>query len=446
MSFKATMKSGNQFKEIELRMSLKTVTEENNNPLKAEKQECYEQGSLLNPIKVPLEEDNQLKHAHREESEVITDATPSGDATAAAVTQPTGSNAEATDTARKLAAGEAKLVNVGGREVLAPPGKMPIPKLTPTKPGLGQPTPTAGLTWQAVQIVKGADGKIQKVHGLLPGQKLLQMPDGKMKIFSNKQVLAGADTVIQNTQPQIKMASPQAVTQQQVVQQPQVIQQQPQMIQQQLQLLAKTYTIKRNPNVRYKPNLKPIQPKPQPKVTPQTPNTVSIMDNQLVVQGTNDAITRNLTACKSKLGSGRMDADMMIEEATRENESSEHEDCEGCLNVRKDLKPEHTKRGDSAVQPDQTADSPQDDQSGLVENPRKRRKPVQGSQSPSQSCSRSKRPYKITADAEDITVVGEVKKEEGESFPTMYELPAGTRITRVVSNEKKTLEKGVIYF
>ena len=34
MRFKATMKNGNQFKEIELRMCLKTVNEENNNPLK----------------------------------------------------------------------------------------------------------------------------------------------------------------------------------------------------------------------------------------------------------------------------------------------------------------------------------------------------------------------------------------------------------------------------
>ena len=153
MSFKATMKNGNQIKEVELRMSLKTVNEMNNNPLKAEKQECYKQGSLLNPIKVPLEEDNQLKHAHREESEVITDATPSGDATAAAVTQPTGPNAEATFTARKLAAGEAKLVNVGGREVLAPPGKMPIPKLTPTKP----PKPDLGQTYCWTDVAGSAD-------------------------------------------------------------------------------------------------------------------------------------------------------------------------------------------------------------------------------------------------------------------------------------------------
>ena len=55
MSFKATMKNGNQIKEVELKMSLKIVPEnENNNSLykvKAQKQEYFEQGSLLNPIK-----------------------------------------------------------------------------------------------------------------------------------------------------------------------------------------------------------------------------------------------------------------------------------------------------------------------------------------------------------------------------------------------------------
>jgi len=249
-----------------------------------------------------------------------------------------------------------------GHQIAAPPGKMPIPSLTPTKPGLGQPTPTvtpvaspATPVQQKVQIVKSADGKIQ-VRGLLPGQQLVQMPDGRLQIFSNQQVPAGAGTVIQNTQPQMKMASPQAVTQQQVVQQPQVIQQQqqPQIIQQQLpqqQLLpkpspvagiqspSKTYTIQRNPNVNHTPNSTPIQPKPQPPVAPQpspapptpaTPsggataatasgtkqkvvgiqslgnNTVTIKDGQLIVQGPDHAeataIARKLAAGEAKLG------------------------------------------------------------------------------------------------------------------------------------------------
>ena len=57
MKFKAKMRNGNQIKEVELRM---TISEENNNPPKAEKQEYYEQGTILNPIK--LEEDNELNY------------------------------------------------------------------------------------------------------------------------------------------------------------------------------------------------------------------------------------------------------------------------------------------------------------------------------------------------------------------------------------------------
>ena len=246
-----------------------------------------------------------------------------------------------------------------GHQIAAPPGKMPIPNLTPTKPGaspgLGHPTPSvtpaASPVQQKVQIVKSADGKIQ-VRGLLPGQQLVQMPDGRLQIFSNQQVPAGAGTVIQNTQPQMKMVSPQAVTQQQVLQQSQVIQQQPQIIQQQLpqqQLLpkpspvtaiqspSKTYTIQRNPNVAHTPNTTPIQPKLQPQVppspAPQTPalpssgataataagtkqkvigiqslgnNTVTIKDGQLIVQGPDHAeataIARKLAAGEAKLG------------------------------------------------------------------------------------------------------------------------------------------------
>ena len=57
MKFKAKMRNGIQIKEVELRM---TISEENNNPPKAEKQEYYEQGTILNPIK--LEEDNELNY------------------------------------------------------------------------------------------------------------------------------------------------------------------------------------------------------------------------------------------------------------------------------------------------------------------------------------------------------------------------------------------------
>ena len=72
MRFKASMKKGNQVKEVELRMTLKTVPEEINNLVKTEKQEYYEyeqQGSLKDPIK--LEKDsNELTDSHRIECEL----------------------------------------------------------------------------------------------------------------------------------------------------------------------------------------------------------------------------------------------------------------------------------------------------------------------------------------------------------------------------------------
>ncbi|XP_063224982.1 nucleosome-remodeling factor subunit NURF301 isoform X2 [Bacillus rossius redtenbacheri] len=50
-----------------------------------------------------------------------------------------------------------------------------------------QPAPP--MTQQKVQILKGPDGKIQ-VRGLLPGQQLVQMPDGKLHVFNAAQVQA----------------------------------------------------------------------------------------------------------------------------------------------------------------------------------------------------------------------------------------------------------------
>ena len=64
LSFEATMKNrNNQIKEVNLKVTLKTVSEENNNPDKAEKQEFHEQGSSLGPVK--LEEENELADASR---------------------------------------------------------------------------------------------------------------------------------------------------------------------------------------------------------------------------------------------------------------------------------------------------------------------------------------------------------------------------------------------
>ena len=41
---------------------------------------------------------------------------------------------------------------------------------------------------QKVTIVKDAEGKIQ-ARGLLPGQTLLQLPTGKLKIISRKHII-----------------------------------------------------------------------------------------------------------------------------------------------------------------------------------------------------------------------------------------------------------------
>ena len=78
-------------------------------------------------------------------------------------------------------------------------------------------------TQQKVQIVRSNSGKIQ-VRGLLPGQQLVQMPDGKLQIFSQP-------TTVQQQQPQQNQLQP---VQQQQVQQPQV--QQPLQVQQQPQV------------------------------------------------------------------------------------------------------------------------------------------------------------------------------------------------------------------
>lgn len=49
---------------------------------------------------------------------------------------------------------------------------------------VASPMSNMGPAQQKVQIVRAGDGKIQ-VKGLLPGQQLVQMPDGKLQIFSN---------------------------------------------------------------------------------------------------------------------------------------------------------------------------------------------------------------------------------------------------------------------
>ena len=68
MRFKATMKNGNKIKEVELKMTLKTVPDEKDDDmkLKPEKQEYFEHGSLLNPIKLEEDNNNELTDSQME--------------------------------------------------------------------------------------------------------------------------------------------------------------------------------------------------------------------------------------------------------------------------------------------------------------------------------------------------------------------------------------------
>ena len=53
LCFKATMKNRSYIKELKLKMTLRTVSnEKNNNPIKAERQEYFDQSFLRNPIKI----------------------------------------------------------------------------------------------------------------------------------------------------------------------------------------------------------------------------------------------------------------------------------------------------------------------------------------------------------------------------------------------------------
>ena len=80
-----------------------------------------------------------------------------------------------------------------GAQVLPQSTTTPQPKVTlPTAPvqpapviaPMAAPPSAANQPQQKVQIVRSSDGKIQ-VRGLLPGQQLVQMPDGKLQIFTN---------------------------------------------------------------------------------------------------------------------------------------------------------------------------------------------------------------------------------------------------------------------
>ena len=225
---------------------------------------------------------------------------------------------------------------------LAPPGKVAIPNLA--NKVVGGATPPVGAAQspvqQKVQIVKSADGKIQ-VRGLLPGQQLVQMPDGRLQIFSSNSPNVSGGTPVKSSETVIQTASPQTPTIQ-----PQQLLPKPSPV----QSPSKTYTIQRNPNIMRGPSLNPttpIQPRPiQPaagpvtpaaSVTPATPstlatpptpatpiaapgaakqkvvgiqslgnNTVTIKDGQLIVQGPDHeaatGIAKKLASGEAKLG------------------------------------------------------------------------------------------------------------------------------------------------
>ena len=136
VSFKATVKNGDQIKEVELRMTIKTSYEENNDPLKEEEEEYFEECSELKLINIQSREDNDLKYAHGVERTLGQHDRSSGDTTAKAATGTSpsqkqadikilGNNSTATtfiqthdhteapSIARRLAEGEAKLGNGG---------------------------------------------------------------------------------------------------------------------------------------------------------------------------------------------------------------------------------------------------------------------------------------------------------------------------------------------
>lgn len=59
---------------------------------------------------------------------------------------------------------------------------------------------------QKVQILRGPDGKLQ-VRGLLPGQQLIQMPDGKLHVLNVSQTVgtpsAQSNSTIPTSTPQV---------------------------------------------------------------------------------------------------------------------------------------------------------------------------------------------------------------------------------------------------
>ncbi|XP_015116667.1 nucleosome-remodeling factor subunit NURF301 isoform X2 [Diachasma alloeum] len=78
--------------------------------------------------------------------------------------------------------------------------KTPSTPSTPTPQSLIKGSPQTPQQPQRVQILRGPDGKLQ-VRGLMPGQQLVQMPDGKLHVLNTTQ--SPATTASSNSNPQI---------------------------------------------------------------------------------------------------------------------------------------------------------------------------------------------------------------------------------------------------
>ena len=154
-----------------------------------------------------------------------------------------------------------------------PPGKIAIAPAN-AKPALVAVAPAQASPQQKVQIVKTADGKIQ-VRGLLPGQQLVQMPDGKLQIFSNPP--GGATPGIRLASSPVKVSAP-ATSQFQLLPKPST------------PLLAKTISIQK-PNtvtpIQPKPSITGIQPHPGISIQANTPRLQLIQANNPGILQTN---------------------------------------------------------------------------------------------------------------------------------------------------------------
>jgi len=412
MWFKASMKNGNQIKKVELRMTINTVHEENNNPVKAEEQEFdeFEQpGSFLNPIK--LEEDsNELTDAHREEIEdfslsIIRKDNEQKDNAKDAISRPSGgpTAAKAADIKKKLVdiqgLGNNNVTIKDGQLIDQPPNHAEADtiararKLIAGDTKLGNGSPGRGSN---KDITFDNDLSRDDEDKMIEEDEFSEYEDGddnnlEHEYSYDKTSEHNYEEGEDNSENAIATPSggPTAAKAADIKQK---------VVDNDIQGLGnKNVTIKFGQLIDQPPNIAEADTIARKLIAGDTK-----LGNGSPVRGSNKDITFDNNLSREReyilakyLSSEDDDEDGMIEEAFKEDEASEHECEEGELNVRENLEPSHTEGGGSAVQPDETDDSHPDDQGGFVRNLRKRRKSVDGSQSASQPCStsRSKRAY-----------------------------------------------------